>query len=874
MFVGISAHGVPAREMSAQYTPDPVIHNCKGLSATPARIPCAHLLLPLWLLLLAAGSAPAQTDPSGPRVVLALSGGGARGFAQVGVLRALADAGIPIDAVAGTSIGAIVGGLYASGYTPHEIDSIVTSVDWNDLLAMGDETRRTELYTNQRREKERSLLVLRLNGLSPQLPEAVSNGSRIALLLDRLVWDAPCHADGDFDHLCIPYRAVVTDIGSGQSVVLSSGSLSLAMRASATVPLRFSPVRLDTQLFVDGGLLQNIPVPAARGMGGEIVVAVNTTSPLNAREELDQPLTVADQILTVMMQQQQQQALQGADVVIAPRLDGVLPGEFVDIHRSIEAGYAAGREAVPAIRALLARRSLPIAARPRLRGGVGSSEPREAGRVSTPPAGARYHIAQVVVSGSADSSLCAPVAVIAGPVYDRETVERVRREFGRVARSRGLAFARVGAVSFDTATGRLDVQVDPGTITRVEIEGLHSCNRTLVERDLSMGVGDLFSGDVAERALNRLRRSGYFSSVTIDPAPVDAGGVCVVVRVQERPTGVLRLAATADNERYTQAGVEIADENIFGEGIAGGLRFAGGTRNRLVAGEFDVPRIASTYLTVGGTVYGSERGVYVYERRTDRAEGRITRTTVGEYREGRVGGRLRLGGQIGRIGQLVAEARLERQGTATVRDVSPDPLWRTLATVRGSLVVDTRDVLPYARHGLLFDGSYETAQSLLGSTTSFVKLDLGAQYIASVGASAFIPAVRLGLADATLPIMEMFSLGGPNSLPGLREDEMRGRQMVLATLDYRYHLPFDIFFSTYASLRYGLGSTWLEPSQIRIAELQHGLAFSIGLDTPIGPADFTLGKAFSVNRGGGGPGRPLVNFGPVVAAFSIGYRLN
>lgn len=875
MFVDTPARGPSAREMSAQYTSDPVIRNCKGLSSVLDHISCGRALLILCLLLPAAGNTSAQSTQQ-PRVVLALSGGGSRGFAQVGALRALVDAGIPVSGVAGTSIGAIVGGLYASGYTPAEIDSIVTAVDWNDLLAVGDETRRTELYLNQRREKERSLLVLRLNGLTPQLPEAVSNGSRIAMLLDRLVWDAPCHADGDFDGLCIPYRAVVTDIASGKSVVLSRGSLSLAMRASATVPLRFSPVRVDSQLFVDGGLLQNIPVSAARTLGGEIVVTINTTSPLNQREDLDQPLVVADQVMAVMMQRQEQEALAGSDVVITPKLDGVSPTNFTSIRRSIEAGYAAGREAVPVIRALLQKQPLTMGSRPRFRAGVGSSETRETGlpaggeAISKPP----VHVASVSVTGTEDSAIIRVFDQIEGGEYNREVLDKVRRQFGRITRQQGLSFARIVAVAYDSTTQQLDVRVDPGHIVAIEIEGLHTCNPTLVKRDLSMKVGDLFYGERAEGALNRLQRSGYFSSASIDPVPVDSGGVRVVVNIQERSTGVLRLAATADNERYSQGGVEIADENILGDGIAGGLRFAGGLRNRLVAGELDVPRIASSYLTVGGVIYGTQRGVYVYDRQTFHSEGKIVRTTVGEYEEGRVGAKLRLGGQIGRVGQLVAEARLERQGTTTIRDISPDPVWRTLATLRGSLIVDSRDVVPYPRRGVLLDASYETAQTLLGSTTSFVKLDVGAQYVASFGPHAIIPSVRFGLSDATLPVLEMFSLGGQGSLPGLREDEMRGRQMALATLEYRYHLPFNIFFNTYASLRYGLGSTWLQPSEIRISELQHGLAFSVGLDTPIGPADFTLGQAFSVNRRGGGPGRPLVNFGPVVAAFSIGYRLN
>jgi NTE family protein len=130
------------------------------------------------------------------------------------------------------------------------------------------------------------------------------------------------------------------------------------------------------------------------------------------------------------------------------------------------------------------------------------------------------------------------------------------------------------------------------------------------------------------------------------------------------------------------------------------------------------------------------------------------------------------------------------------------------------------------------------------------------------------PRFQFGFGDATLPLIEQFSLGGQESMFGLREDESRGRQLFLASLEYRYMLPFKIYFDSYVSLRYDLGATWQTPSQIRLADLEHGLGLTVGLDTPIGPANFSVGRSFTFNL----PTAPkLINLGPVVAYFSLGY---
>src|SRR5690606_4786874 len=167
-----------------------------------------------------------------PVLSLALSGGGARSLAQIGVLKALEEAGIYADLIVGTSMGSIVGGLYSSGYTVEELDSIVKRIDWNDLLTIYTQTDRKELFVDQKITEDRAVLTLRLDGLRPLLPTAFNDGQKLSSQLNLITFNAPLHANENFDMLKARFRAVCTNLITGDPVILYGGSLSNALRAS------------------------------------------------------------------------------------------------------------------------------------------------------------------------------------------------------------------------------------------------------------------------------------------------------------------------------------------------------------------------------------------------------------------------------------------------------------------------------------------------------------------------------------------------------------------------------------------------------------------------------------------------------------------
>ena len=295
------------------------------------------LLLCLCPLMLFAAEAPR------PKVGLVLSGGAARGLAHVGVLKALEEQGIHIDAIAGTSMGAVIGGLYASGYKIDELEKLALSIDWKEALSDAPER---EDVPFRRKQDDRDFLVkqklsFRDDG-SLGLPLGVIQGQNLALLLESLL----AHSSDvrDFDKLPIPFRAVATDIVNGEKVVFRKGHLPQVIRASMSIPAVFAPVEINGQLLVDGGMVDNIPVDVAREMGVDMVIVVDIGTPLRGRKQLNTVFDILNQSITLMTRSNsevQLASLKPDDILIQPALASYGATDFGRSLDIINAGYRA-----------------------------------------------------------------------------------------------------------------------------------------------------------------------------------------------------------------------------------------------------------------------------------------------------------------------------------------------------------------------------------------------------------------------------------------------------------------------------------------------------------------------------------------------------
>lgn len=285
---------------------------------------------------------PAADALHRPRIGLVLSGGGARGAAHVGVLKALEALHVPVDAIAGTSMGAVVGGLYASGMSATEIERLLDSLDWADALR--DRPSRTDLDF-RRKEDDRDFLVRVPVGHGDgefKVPRGLIQGQKLAAKLRAAL--LPVAGVERFDDLPIPFRALATDLGTGEPVLLDHGSLAQAVRASLSAPGVFAPVEVDGRQLVDGGLAENLPVDAARAMGVDLVIAVDVSSPLQPPDRLKSALAVSNQMLTILIGRATARAratLGERDIYLRPELGGLSSLDFAHVRGAIDSGERA-----------------------------------------------------------------------------------------------------------------------------------------------------------------------------------------------------------------------------------------------------------------------------------------------------------------------------------------------------------------------------------------------------------------------------------------------------------------------------------------------------------------------------------------------------
>jgi len=287
--------------------------------------------------------------PHHPRIGLVLSGGGARGAAHIGVLKILEELRVPIDVIAGTSMGSLVGGAYAAGMSAEELEQRITQVDWGVLF--NDDPSRKD-WPTQRKEATANPtwdFTVGVRDGKLQLPKGAISGQKVQLFFNDLVKGV--ETVQNFDELPIPFRAVATNLENGEMVVFDRGPLPVAMRASMSVPGLFAPMEWDGHIYVDGGLVRNLPIDVARAMGVDAIIAVNLGSGYLPRDQLGTIVGVTGQMIAILTEQNVKVSLKQLDpkrdVLIVPALGDITSSDFARSADAIATGVKAARQAAP-----------------------------------------------------------------------------------------------------------------------------------------------------------------------------------------------------------------------------------------------------------------------------------------------------------------------------------------------------------------------------------------------------------------------------------------------------------------------------------------------------------------------------------------------
>lgn len=283
-----------------------------------------------------------------PKIGVVLSGGGAKGIAHIGVLKALEDAGIKPDYIAGTSMGSIIGGLYALGYNADQLDTIIRSINWD--LVLSNNIPLNYISYEEKEYYNRFLLELPMEKGHLKLPSGLIQGQMLGEMLARYCWPAKDY--DNFDEFPIPFRCVATDVSTGKAIVFKDGSLAKALRASMAIPSAFTAVDLDTTLAVDGGVVNNFPVEELFKMGADYIIGINVSHGFQSAYEIESMTGILLQIAMIPSSERLNHQIEQCDIYIMPELEGYSTASFSSYKEILAVGYTAGEKFKPRFQAL------------------------------------------------------------------------------------------------------------------------------------------------------------------------------------------------------------------------------------------------------------------------------------------------------------------------------------------------------------------------------------------------------------------------------------------------------------------------------------------------------------------------------------------
>ncbi|UCD17265.1 MAG: BamA/TamA family outer membrane protein [Candidatus Zixiibacteriota bacterium] len=812
-------------------------------------------------------------------VGLALSGGGARGLSQAGILRAFEESGIHVQAIAGTSIGGVIGGLYAAGYTAAELDSIISTIDFSGLFS--NRPARKSMFLTQRPEKERYLLSVRFDGARPYIPQALTTGQKLSDLLLNLTLKPNYISGGDFSRLDIPFRAVTTDIVSGEEVILSKGNLADAMRSTMAFPLAFTGIESSDRILMDGGMLNPVPVDVVDGIGCNIdlIVAVNTTSDLLPKEEIKDPIAIANQVTSIMTMNKREAALARADVVITPDIKDYLSTDFDKCRALIDSGYQAGLRAVPEIKAKLdhlnagdslklveIRFQRPLApidsARFPLRPGqlvqkktlhdiisniyhdlklfsldvrmeTVNNEKNGFPAVAlefTPVRRPELSHLTFAISGNTvvlDSTIIA-IMKSGGSRLTSEAMAEFSDSLRTLYSSLGFDLARIERMVYHADRSLLEIDIDEAVIHRLEIAGNRRAKNWLIRSNFTLHEGEPLNLNNAQQGIANIYSTDLFDRVTMNILPGKTGAT-IRLNVEEKKYTQVRLGWHWDDEYHSEEFAEILDDNLFGAGQECLLHVQYAPRRQKYELSLKADRFLSTYLTYRLRTYYN-----ILDRKFYNDEGDYTHS----IREDRLGLDFILGQQISRFGTVTGEIRWEDIDARESTTGSTETMRLRTITLRS--LVETINRYPFPTDGKKHLFYVEFAADILGGETRYTKFFSSVEsYFPLTDWFNFHPGLALGWVDThhDIPVSERFYIGGQYSFAGYRTDELMGDKMLLGNLGFRFRLPYRF----YLTVQYDMGDVYTTADRIKLRNLRHGAGISLAYDSPLGPFDFGYG---------------------------------
>jgi NTE family protein len=858
--------------------------------------------------------------PARKTVGLALSGGGANALSQIGILKALDEEGVPVDFIAGTSMGAIIGGLYSSGYNPTELEEIANTLPWQSMVSLHNDYSRSNIFLEQQKIRDRASIAIRFDKLKLLIPKSLNSAQALTRTLDILVLNSLYKPSTDFSTLPVSFRAVSTDLVTGKRITLTSGSLSEAMRASSTVPILFEPIIRDGYQLVDGGLVANLPVDELDTFKASYKIAVDTHGSMYTTSgELDMPWKAADQTLTILTKLQYPAQLAKADIVITPDLSEHKATDFSDIKALVDAGYTKGKVLAGTIKRSIENKS-------HLSTAIGGYTKTIQFTKERPEFREHYFIVSAIVRNATDLAQTLrelletdlftkvyaevdnkrktavfhldplpginKVTVTGGPsapltqeevescfkpvtktLYTNKAGTTALEALVKIYRKSGYSLVSIENTAIEQGT--LLVKVSSGVPDDVEIRRNKSITDiTPIVREIKIDPAHPLTIRKAEDSVDNLYDMGGFSRVSIsaESYPVSPSNNKTLLRftLEEKNASVLRLGLRYDETNNAQFLLDVRNENLGGttNSIGGWLKT--GRKNNLVNLEFNMPRIGPSHLTMSSRLFFDQHTI-----ENCNLEGEINNYGIQKY-----GISPAFGIRIRKNGKFIADMTL--QNAQSYAENSTGTALKTSSTNTFSIgtqfTLDSRDNPMLPTTGTYTNFRYSMIPPLLDNREILWQLSGNHEENIRLGNKTMLQLSGLfGLSNKNMPLSEKFFLGGPGTtysqrFIGLRENELPCNNMAAAGLDFRYKPSFDILFPASLLLHYNVGNVWNDLDDISATRIIHGIGTSIIWDTPLGPVRLTVSKAFPFFEEAQNIESTSLRFSDTILYFSIGHN--
>lgn len=729
-----------------------------------------------------------REEGSYPKIGIALSGGGIRGIAHIGVLRRLEEEGIKIYMISGSSMGAMIGGLYALGYNTYEIEKIIKEAETKDVFTNKPDRDNTENYL--KKTSDRTVVELELTEDGIRLPNALNNGHKVLKKLREFVLSSEYYTK-DFDKLKYKLRVICSDIQSAKKVVFKEGDLPMIILGSMSFPGLFKPAIYKDMKLLDGGLTDNIPTSALEDC--DFIFASNTTYDTPSGDKEYNFIELLDRISVMMTKTNTDKSLERADIVFRPQIEDISMTELDDPDSLIRLGYIAADEKIEEIKEL-----------------INFSRYVEIREKS-------ISILDLEIAGNtvySDEEIITEISSI-------DNMEDILKKTQKKYRENGYILSKV---EFIKGSEKDTLKISEGVIKKIDIFGDYKTKKSYIREELAVSKGEILNLSDIESSIDNLYGTGLFNKVSYD---LNFEESKVVFYVEEKPYYLIRIGANYQTDRGFLGLIEGTNKNLHGKRaeLYGGLTY-GEKFNRIEFSYYNpFLKRSSLFFELLPYYQVREREFYTDHKKLEDFT----------YDEKRVGANFNLGFQLFDNYQGTFTIVQEYLDYENVHFNKTAGILKVLADSRNDQIIPSR--------GLYFSWNMETGMYEFENDMKYQKIWWEFSVYHKIKNRLFYEVgVCGGTGDKLVPQAERYLIGGIRMMPGTYFEEYSEIQYLRLKLKQNLLIYKATLFDTYLTLGYYFNGFWSEPEiEWNYKDFMNSAYIGITLNSSFGPVEFGWG---------------------------------